>query len=221
MYVIRKDGNEITLSEEKIVLELLFERQKYPAPYTHEELIALNKLNGTLALSVEVNNADKDMSTKYILIFFDKQDERLYRESYEYYMDYVLDRTRWAALRELCDYRLREIKSELDTILGTDCDVYAAIVWHYDLSDYVQRWKRASTALDDKDCLYTKDAFRDVDKEHHPQLEMLWMIAVEKFGGFSGSPKFGWIDDLDRFELWCDEIAHTYRIHKSTIEFTK
>ncbi len=220
MRVIRKDGNRIMLSEEKIVLELIC-RTYRPAPYTHEELMAINNLDGTLTLSVEVNHADEDMSTKYILTFFDKKDECFYRESYEYYVDYTTDRTRWNAIRELCYHRLGEIEVELNSILGTDCDVLDVAVWHSDLSEYVQRWKRTSHALDDKDCLYAKDAFRDVDKEHHPQLEMLWMIAVEKFGDFSGSPKFGWIDDLDKFELWCDEITHTYRIRKSTIEFTK
>lgn len=220
MRVIRKDGNRIMLSEEKIVLELIC-RTFRPAPYTHEELMAINNLDGTLALSVEVNHADEDVGTKYLLTFFDKKDECFYRESYEHYKDYTTDRTRWNALRMLCDDRVREIDVEHNSILGTDCDVLDVAVWHSDLSEYVQRWKRTSHALDDKDCLYAKDAFRDVDKEHYPQLEMLWMIAVEKFGDFSGSPKFGWIDDLDKFELWCDEITHTYRIHKSTIEFTK
>lgn len=217
MRVIRKDGNRIMLSEEKIVLKLIC-RTYHPTPYTHEELMAINNLDGTLALSVEVNHADEDVGTKYLLIFFDKLDEQLCRKCYEIY---ERDRTRWNALRMLCDARLIEIGVELNSILGTDCDVLDVAVWHSDLSEYVQRWKRTSHSLDDKDCLYAKDAFRDVDKEHHPQLEMLWMIAVEKFGDFSGSPKFGWIDDLDKFELWCDEITHTYRIHKSGIEFTK
>lgn len=220
MHVIRKDGNEITLSEEKIVLELIC-RTYHSVPYTHEELIVINNVDGTSELSVEVNRADEDMSTKYDLTFFDKKDECFYRKSYEYYAYYTTDRTRWGAIRELCCHRLREIEVELDSILGTDCDVLDVVTWHSDLSDYVQRWKHASTTLDDKDCLYAKDAFRDVDKEHHPQLEMLWMIAVKKFGDFIGSPKFGWIDDLDKFELWCDEITHTHRICKSEIEFTK
>ena len=219
MHVIRKDGNRITLSEEKIVLELI--GRSHPTPYTHEELMAINNLNGTLALSVEVNHADEDMSTKYVLTFFDKKDECFYHESYEYYVDYTTDRARWRTIRELCSHRLGEIEVELNSILGTDCDVLDVVVWHSDLSEYVQRWKRTSHALDAKNCLYAKDAFRDVDKEHRPQLEMLWMIAVEQFGDFSGSPKFGWIDDLDKFELWRDEITHIYRIHKSTIEFTK
>ena len=34
MFLKRKDGNEITLSEEKIVLEL-FKGRTYPTPYTH------------------------------------------------------------------------------------------------------------------------------------------------------------------------------------------
>lgn len=197
MRVIRKDGNRITLSEEKIVLEL-FERQKYPAPYTHEELMAFNNSDGTLALSVEVNNADEDVSTKYILTFFDKKDECFYRESYEYYVDYTTDRARWGAIRELCDHRLEEIEVELTAILGTDYETHTAIVWHYDLSEYVQQWKHAShaVALDGKNYLYGDDALCGVDKEHYSQLEMLWMIVVGKFGGYGKSPKSGWIDDF-------------------------
>lgn len=222
MHVVRTDGNEITLSEEKIVLEL-FKGRKYPTPYTHEELIAFNNVDGTLELSVKVNNADEDVSTKYILTFFDKQDECLYREAYEYYEYYTTDRTRWGALRKLCDHRLKEIEEELTVILGTDYKTHAIIVSYNDLDKYVRRWKCAShaAASTGKNYLYADALWFDADEKHHFQLEVLWTIAVGKFGAFIRSPESGWIDAFYRFELWCDEITHSSRINKFTIEFTK
>lgn len=220
MHVVRKDGNEITLSEQKIVLEL-FSCRLHPSPYTHEELMAFNNVDGTLELSVKVNNADEDVSTEYILTFFDNQCEGVYREIY---MDCVTaDFTRWRVLRKFCDYRLEEIEGELTAILGTDYKTHAIIVSCNDLDVYVRRWKCASraAALTGKDHLYADASWFDADEELHSQLNMLWMFAVVKFGTFSGSPKSGRIYELDKFELWCDEITHTYRIRKSTIEFTK
>lgn len=218
MHVIRKDGNEITLSEEKIVLEL-FKGRTYPTPYTHKELIAFNNVDGTLELSVKVNNADEDVSTKYILTFFDNQCEGVYREIY---MDCVTaDSTRWRVLRKFCDYRLEEIEEELTAILGTDYKTHAIIVSYNDLDVYVRRWKCASraAALTGKDHLYADASWFDADEELHSQLEMLWMFAVVKFGTFSGSPKSGRIDDLDKFELWCDEITQTYSYDIGSIEY--
>lgn len=220
MHVIRKDGNEITLSEEQIVLEL-FKGRKCPIPYTHEEL---NNIDGTLELSVKVNNADEDVSTKYILTFFDNQCEGVYREVY---MDCdTADSTRWRVLRKFCDYRLEEIEEELIAILGTDYTDYkthAIIVSYNDLDVYVRRWKCASraAALTGKDHLYADALWFDADEELHSQLNMLWMFAAVKFGTFSGSPKSWRIDELDKFELWCDEITYLCRIRKSEIEFTK
>ena len=223
MHMVRKDGNVISLSEEKLVLKL-FQRQEYPTPYTHEELIEINNLDGTLSLSVEVNNADEDVSTEYILTFFDKKDERFYRESYEYYVDYTTDRARWRVIRDLCYHRLRQIESEIDKRLGGDQSALDSVTWYNGLAEHVLRWKQEALPISGLEGRHfrvgsTTYGVEEPDDRELYQLQVLWMIAVDKFGDCGTSPRTGWIENIPLFVLWCDEITQTYSYDIGSIEY--
>lgn len=43
--------------------------------------------------------------------------------------------------------------------------------------------------------------------EEMAQLQIIWMIAVLKFGEYGTSPRFGWIVDVDGFRKWIPVIA--------------
>ena len=43
------------------------------------------------------------------------------------------------------------------------------------------------------------------------QLQAIWMIAVECYGDWGTSPRFGWIDDIDGFRWFVNRILQSYR----------
>lgn len=51
----------------------------------------------------------------------------------------------------------------------------------------------------------------ETDDWYGAQLQVLWMICVEMFGDYGTSPRFGWINDVDGFRDFIDQITRTYR----------
>lgn len=74
-----------------------------------------------------------------------------------------------------------------------------SVVWYNGLYEELLKWKEVKPKRD----IVTID----VDD---PQLQVFWMIAVELFGDYGTSPRTGWINDIEGFHKWIDDMCYDY-----------
>ena len=81
------------------------------------------------------------------------------------------------------------------------------LVFVYDLADDILAWKRPARVVDGQPILLLSDG----QLNGKPMLEMIWAICVELFGDWVNSPATGWIEAIDEFYEFLNEITATAR----------
>lgn len=97
-------------------------------------------------------------------------------------------------------------------------DALDSITWYNGLAEYVDRWKDLPTT-DHGTILCPSEYYVSPNDAPTPpwytevaeQLQVIWMIAVELFGDYGASPRYGWIDKPDEFRGWVYRITQTWR----------
>lgn len=126
----------------------------------------------------------------------------------------------------------QEIPNKLKDVMDTyspdtnkdlgDYDSIDSVVWYNGYTGIIDYWNElAYNCLSNKDnttsYLPRLDSMNyetlqrkfSVDLNDMSQLEVLWMVAVCKFGNYGTSPRSGWIENLELFREWCDAITQT------------
>lgn len=138
MLLKRKDGSDMTLSEQRMIIEE-FSSLISPVPYTNEDLMSFNP-DGSLTLGFR--RVDSTGDTEYEATFFADTTERLERGDYIDAMGEDKVNKRWEILRLFCENREVSLKSEIDKQLGGDQDALDSVTWYNGLAEYVVKWKQ-------------------------------------------------------------------------------
>lgn len=220
MFFEKKDGCAMTLSEQRTIIEE-FRSRISPVPYTEKDLMTFNP-DGSLTLGFYRTDKISGDNIEYEVTFFTKTSERLVRGNYIDAIDKVNER--WQILRHFCEYREDDLQSTINNRLGGDQSALDSVTWYNGLAKYVLRWKQDALAVSESeyknfsvDC--TTYGAEEADDREFYQLQVLWMIAVDKFGDYGPSPRVGWIENISLFVLWCDEITQTYSYDIGSIEY--
>ena len=222
MFLKRKDGSDMTLSEQRMIIEE-FSSQISPVPYTEKDLVSFNP-DGSLTLGFHRVDTTSDDDTEYEVTFFTNTPERLDRGDYIGAMGDDKADKRWKILRQFCENREDSLKSEINKRLGGDQDALDSVTWYNGLAEYVVKWKQDALAISESEYKFfsvdsTTYGAEEPDDRVFYQLQVLWMIAVDKFGEYGTSPRTGWIENIPLFVLWCDEITQTYKYDIGSIEY--
>lgn len=222
MFLKRKDGSDMTLSEQRTIIEE-FSSRISPVPYTEKDLVSFNP-DGSLTLGFHRVNTTSDDDTEYEVTFFTNTLERLDRGDYIGATgDDKVDK-RWEILLQFCENREEALKSAINNRLGGDQSALDSVTWYNSLAEYVLRWKQDALAISESEYKFfsvdsTTYGAEEPDDRVFYQLQVLWMIAVDKFGNYGTSPRVGWIENISLFVLWCDEITQTYSSDIGSIEY--
>lgn len=77
-----------------------------------------------------------------------------------------------------------------------------SVVWYNGLHEELLKWKEVEPTD-----IYGKIVTIDVDD---PQLQVFWMLAVKMFGDYGTAPRVGWINDIEGFHKWIDDMCYDY-----------
>ena len=82
-------------------------------------------------------------------------------------------------------------------------------LWYNGLNEPVKEWASASTdeygrILYNESLYDFKQARSDMNEA---QKQLVWMMCVLLFGDYGSSPRFGWINDVEGFKKFIEEIA--------------
>lgn len=219
MFLKRKDDRDMTLSEQRMIIQE-FSSRISPVPYTKKDLMSFNP-DGSLTLGFHRVFPTSDDDIEYEVTFFTNTTERLERGDY---IDGNVDKM-WEILIQFCENREDDLKLEIDKRLGGDQSALDSVTWYNGLAEHVLRWKQEALAIisENEDRSFMVDATtygaeEPSDREYY-QLQVLWIIAVDKFGDYGTSPRVGWIENISLFVLWCDEITQTYTYDIGSIEY--
>lgn len=227
MFLKRKDGRDMTLSEQRMIIEE-FSGLIRPVPYTEKDLMSFNP-DGSLTLGFYRTNQVGDGDIEYEVTFFTNTSERLVRGNYIDAIDKVNER--WKILRQFCENREDALESTINNRLGGDQSALDSVTWYNGLAEYVLRWKQDALAWKQDELAVSESKYErfsvdcttygveEPDDRVLYQLQVLWMIAVDKFGDYGISPRTGWIENISLFVLWCDEITQTYSCDIGSIEY--
>lgn len=86
-------------------------------------------------------------------------------------------------------------------------DALDGVTWYNGLAEILQEWK----ALEPGENGTLRFPY---DVRCDDQLELIWMICVGMFGDYGTSPRFGWIENVEGFRNFIDDITKTEREHK-------
>ena len=82
-------------------------------------------------------------------------------------------------------------------------DALDALVFCYGLAPQLWSWQRGEGMFGHDD-VYT---INDKTFDNQPILEAVWAIMVSLFGDYDGTPTMGWIEDMDGFREFIDDIT--------------
>lgn len=116
MFLKRKDGSDMTLSEQRMIIEE-FSSRISPVPYTEKDLMSFNP-DGSLTLGFHRVNTTSDDDTEYEVTFFTNTPERLVRGDYIGAMGDDKADKRWEILIRFCENREEALKSTINNRLG-------------------------------------------------------------------------------------------------------
>lgn len=208
MVIERMDGKTLNNSE-RLILSELFMQQYSPSPYSKKCFTSSKDDNKLVLHAGFKHNNDKDTTVITDLecddvvftldvsdINFKGTENEIWRQiSNEYY-------NTWG--KELVDSVYQSI--------GDSWRELCSIPWYNGLSSRILSWKRLNDNHDDPHhSVLCSDNYGCTD-ENDPDisaLQVFWMIAVEKFGDYGTSPRYGWIlsENWDRFCEWCDALC--------------
>ena len=96
-----------------------------------------------------------------------------------------------------------------DTCKQKYLDALDKVVWYNCLGKCILAWKNITPNT--SGCILPNYWDHDYGVETTAQLELIWMIAVIRFGDYGTSPRSGWISDISGFHKFIDAITETYR----------
>lgn len=82
-------------------------------------------------------------------------------------------------------------------------DALDSVTWYNGIAEDVLKWKKLPK---DSHGILCPGGFYDA-----PGLEVIWMICVCLFGDYGTSPRSGWIENVDSFYEFIDDITKTQR----------
>ena len=91
-------------------------------------------------------------------------------------------------------------------------DALDSVTWYNGLAEEIVHWKDPGYFDERMHSLgWDWDRFNDFPLEAREQLEIIWIICVTLFGDYGTSPRSGWIENIEAFYEFVDEITKTYR----------
>ena len=88
--------------------------------------------------------------------------------------------------------------------------IIKSVIWYNGLVDGILNWVKQPVENGCIMCPKFYGLYYDkYDIEWQAQLQLLWMMAVLKFGDYGTSPRYGWITDVEGFKFWCEDIIKT------------
>ena len=109
-------------------------------------------------------------------------------------------------MTELVDLCILALKNMYAPKKDTDGDdPMIGIVWYNGLDDIVIKWKDYKKG-DDAPYYAYEPGLSDLTSSVYRQLEMVWMYLVLCFGDYGTSPRSGWIEDLEGYKKWFEEL---------------
>ncbi len=86
-----------------------------------------------------------------------------------------------------------------------------SVTWYNGLAEYVTKWKTDCPRVEGT--LVPEESYccGEIDSVIYDQLQVIWMICVELFGDYGTSPRLGWIEDVDGFCEFIDDITALQR----------
>lgn len=79
-----------------------------------------------------------------------------------------------------------------------------SVTWYNGLAEYVYRWTKPGYLA------HKYEMESDLPERVRYQLEVIWMICATMFGDYGTSPRSGWIEDLEGFNKFCNDIIKTW-----------
>lgn len=91
-----------------------------------------------------------------------------------------------------------------------------SLIWYNGLGKIIERWlalvpKTGSRVIACPTNYKLTEREINEDKWAYSQLQSIWILAVESFGSYGTSPRFGWIEDIEGFRTFVRRITKTYR----------
>lgn len=91
-------------------------------------------------------------------------------------------------------------------------DALDSVTWYNGLAEEIVHWKDPGYFDERTNSLgWNWDLFNDFPLEMREQIQIIWIICVELFGDYGTSPRSGWIENIEAFYKFVDEITKTYR----------
>ena len=91
-------------------------------------------------------------------------------------------------------------------------DALDTVTWYNGLAEEIVHWKDPGYFVESTNSLgWNWHRFIDFPLEMRQQIEIIWMICVNLFGNYGTSPRSGWIENIEAFYEFVDEITKTYR----------
>ena len=84
-------------------------------------------------------------------------------------------------------------------------DIVCYILFHQGLQPVVKKWAEIPENKY-KHVLCPKNYG---DEYEYDKLEIIWMICVFMFGDYGTSPRYGWIEDVDEFREFINDVTLT------------
>ena len=84
-----------------------------------------------------------------------------------------------------------------------------SVTWYNCLAESVLKWLEIKPE-NGKSIIPLKDYGAENTFDYY-QLQVIWMIAINLFGDWGTSPRFGWINDIDGFHKWILDITELWR----------
>ena len=86
-----------------------------------------------------------------------------------------------------------------------------SVTWYNGLAEYVMKWKTDCPKVNGTIVSEESYCCGEIDSVIYDQLQVIWMICVELFGDYGTSPRSGWIEDVDGFCKFIDDITALQR----------
>ena len=112
-----------------------------------------------------------------------------------------------SALDKMSEIRKESLIAALDSV-----------TWYNGLAEYVMKWKTDCPKVNGTIVSEESYCCGEIDSVIYDQLQIIWMIFVELFGDCGTSPRSGWIEDVDGFCKFIDDITVTHREHEEALK---
>ena len=92
----------------------------------------------------------------------------------------------------------------------SEIEALDSVTWYNGLAETVFEWRLLEPDRHVIKCP-TRYGLKEPCEWAEQQLQVIWMIAVEMFGSCGTSPRYGWIEDIDKFRQFCLDITALWR----------